>query len=388
MLGEEALMEAFRSHFNSSPGMCSRAPGRVNLIGDHTDYNEGFVFPVAINRAVTILSSPRSDRIVRLYSVNFDEYLEFGLTELQPGEKAHWSSYVKGVAREFLALGCEIGGFDGVITGDVPTGSGLASSAALEVAVAFMISGLSGFNIPRRDIALLCQRAEQNFVGVKCGIMDQFISALGVEDHGLFIDCRSLDYSIVPLNLDGYSLVICDSNAPRELASSAYNERWRECMEGVRLLSAHLPGISALRDVSSRDLSKLAELLPEPIRSRCRHVISEDERALEAVKNLENGRLVEFGRLMIASHDSLKRDYEVSSPSLDRLVELALAGSECLGSRMTGAGFGGCTVSLVKDTGIEQFIDRVSRGYRESTGRAVTPIMSRAMNGAEVSPCR
>ena len=385
-IATEKVAEAFEKHFSHVPKLVVRAPGRVNLIGEHTDYNDGFVFPAALECEVKIAASPRDDSNVRLFSLNYEESEEFPLAVVKAGELARWSNYVKGVIMELLAAGYPLQGFDAVICGDVPLGSGLSSSAALEVAAASTIASLFSLEIPGKEIALLCQRAEHTFVGVKCGIMDQFISALGEEDHGLFIDCRTLDYRAIPLNLGSCSLIICDSKAPRELAGSAYNERLAECHEGVKLLSSYLPGIRALRDVASGEFTGLEDRLPEPVRKRCRHVITENERTAHAVEVLQAGKLREFGALMNESHRSLQKDYEVSSPWLDELVALACAGHECLGSRMTGAGFGGCTVSLVENDGIDAFIRRVSAGYEKTTGKTITPFRSRATKGAGVVP--
>lgn len=352
------LEAAFREHFGHAPTLYARAPGRVNLIGEHTDYNEGFVLPAALGCQVEILAAPSPQPQVRLYSLNYGQEDQFALDEIEKSAAAPWSNYPRGVVKEFRLAGHGLDGFAAAISGNVPLGSGLSSSAALEVATAVTIRGLFGIELAGPELALLCQRAENRFVGVNCGIMDQFISALGREDHALFIDCRDLSYRAVPLPLSGFTLVICNSQAPRELASSAYNRRRAQCEEGVALLAQHLPGIKSLRDVSLGQFGGLEGKLPEPVRRRCRHVISENARTQEAVRVLEEGRLAAFGELMVLSHQSLKNDYEVSSDYLDTLVEAALEGEECLGSRLTGAGFGGCTVSLVRSDGLDRFMAR------------------------------
>jgi galactokinase len=376
------LAEIHHGRFGSRPNVASRAPGRVNLIGEHTDYNGGFVFPAALECEVRITAGPSDDGKVHLYSVDFDEDDLFEIGGLAVNERKTWTNYVRGVIRQILLMGRPIKPFKAVISGDVPVGSGLSSSAAIEVSSAFALDRMFSLSIPPIELALLCQRAEHDFVGVKCGIMDQFISALGKEDHALLIDCRDLSYRAVPLNLEGFSLVIADSRAPRELAGSAYNERRTECDEGVRLLSGKFPGIASLRDVSEDDFREAEDSLPEKIRRRCRHVISENARTLNAARALEEENLASFGKLMTESHLSLRNDYEVSSEHLDILVNAALEGNECLGSRLTGAGFGGCTVSLVSTDKIPVFRERLTRIYLEKTGLVPVIYTSRACRGA------
>jgi len=377
----EELAGIYREKFGSSPSFRARAPGRVNLIGEHTDYNEGFVFPAALECEVRVVAGPVADGKVRLFSVDFNEEDRFEASAFSRSAEKTWTNYIRGVLHQMLSPGARP--FNAVFSGNVPLGSGLSSSAALEVATAFAINRMFGLLIPPVELALLCQRAENQFVGVQCGIMDQFISALGRENHALLIDCRDLSYRPVPLNLEGYSLVIADSRAPRELAASAYNERRAECEEGVRLLARRVPGIRALRDVSWEAFLEAEGDLPEPIRRRCRHVVSENIRTLEAARALSEGNLARFGELMTASHVSLRDDYKVSSEYLDILVEAALDGEECLGSRLTGAGFGGCTVSLVRSVGVPGFKERLARVYREKTDLVPGIYASRACRGAE-----
>jgi len=384
----ESLANLFQTQFGYTPTLYSRAPGRVNLIGEHTDYNQGFVFPAALEFKVEILAAARPDNQVCLYSQNFAQPDRFTLERIEKSTTAPWSNYVRGVIGEFITAGHYPGGFDAVISGNVPLGSGLSSSAALEVCTAVMLCALFGIEIPGPELALLCQRAENRFVGVNCGIMDQFISILGREEHALLIDCRDLTHRAIPLPMAGHSLIICDSHAPRELAGSAYNRRREECEAAVALLAQSLPGIKSLRDVSLEQFGDLEAHLPEPIRRRCRHVISENARTLEGVKVLEDRRLAAFGKLMELSHKSLRDDYEVSSEYLDILVEAALEGPECLGSRLTGAGFGGCTVSLVRNEGREAFTSRVRERYRKKTGKEAGIYTSAVCRGAEARPYR
>ncbi len=384
-LAFDELKEIFRQRFGKSPNYRSRAPGRVNLIGEHTDYNQGFVLPAALKYEVRVVASPRPDEKVRLHSVNFQQEDEFSLNSLKKNPRLPWSSYVRGVLDEILKAGFAVKGFEAVISGDVPLGSGLSSSAALEVAAASILREMFGLSIGKIEIAKLCQRAENNFVGVNCGIMDQFVSVLGEEDRALLIDCRDLSYRAVPLHLGDHLLVIADSRAPRDLASSAYNEHRAECERGVEILSKKDPSIFSLRDASLELLSSCIRDIPEKIGRRLRHVITENERTLESARLLSEGDLYSFGTIMKESHRSLKEDYEVSSFYLDTLVEAALSGEDCLGSRLTGAGFGGCTVNLVRKDSLDIFKERVESLYREKTGKIPVFYLSQASAGAEAS---
>ncbi len=371
------------SEFKELPAVIARAPGRVNLIGEHTDYNEGFVLPAAIEYEIQILAAPVKGNKIELCSINFQERDSFDLQKIEKSMVNTWSNYIRGVIKEFHHAGFMPEGFKALISGNIPVGSGLSSSAALEVATALMLSELFNFNISKKDVALLCQRAENNFVGVKCGIMDQYISVLGEKDHALLIDCRDLSYKKIPLDLEGYSLVICNSMASRELAGSAYNRRRKECDEGVNLLKKFYPEINSLRDVYIEHFKKVEEKIPMPVRKRCRHVISENHRTLEAADVLSKGDLKRFGELMKESHSSLRDDYEVSSKYLDCLVEEALRRRECAGARLTGAGFGGCTVNLVQTEGLTEFASRVKEIYREKTGKLAEIYVTQASSGGQ-----
>jgi len=363
------IVAEFSRRFKGKPDFISAAPGRVNLIGEHTDYNDGFVLPMAIDRSVRVAVSGREDRVASIYSANFDESVSFEIDSLGEREGSiRWHDYVKGVALEFLKLGFDIRGFNGLIWGDVPIGAGLSSSAAIEVATAHSLSLLNSVELEPTELAKLCRRAENLYVGVNCGIMDQFVSALGLREHALFLDCRDLSYSHVPLPRDEVSVVVCDSKVRRELAGSEYNIRRAQCAEGVKLLSEFLPGISSLRDVSYSDFLRYSESLPGDVRRRCRHVITENERTREAAELLRAGEFHRFGELMNLSHESLRDDYEVSCMELDALVEAARASEGLLGARLTGAGFGGCTVNLVEPSLVESFCSSVSSRYEAETG--------------------
>jgi galactokinase len=368
----------FETLFGRPPTTVVRSPGRVNLIGEHTDYNEGFVLPVAIDRAILIAAAPRHDREVHLYALNFDEGTEFSLNRIERDEGRPWSNYQRGVTLVLEERGLPLVGMDACIWGDVPIGSGLSSSAAVEVATAFAFQILSGFELGRVEMALLCQRAENEFVGVQCGIMDQFIACLGRRDHALLIDCRSLDYKHVPLPPEA-AIVVCDTMVRRGLVDSEYNARRRECAAGARLL-----GVKALRDVPVEEFERRRGELPEVVRRRCRHVIYENRRTLDSVEALRRGNLAEFGRLMNESHRSLRDDYEVSCRELDVMVEAAQRVEGVYGSRMTGAGFGGCTVSLVEAEAVEGFRDQVAQDYEAATGIEPSIYVCRAEDGVGV----
>jgi galactokinase len=363
----DAVVYVFRRMFGQEPRLF-RAPGRVNLIGEHTDYNEGFVLPMAIQRGTTVGAAPRKDRIVRVHSVNLRETAQFDLDRPGPTRRGIWLDYVEGIAQALIGNGVKVDGAELVLSSDVSIGGGLSSSAALEISVGTALVALSGSNIDKVALALAGQKAEHTYVGAKTGIMDQFIAALGKADHALLIDCRELKGTLVPLNLSGSAIVVCDSRVRHSLASSEYNQRRTECEKGVELLSRVIPGIRALRDVNSGDFRRHEQILPETIRRRCRHVITENERTLAATRALSSGDAPELGRLFTASHRSLRDDYQVSCRELDLLVESAGSVAGVLGARMTGGGFGGCTVNLVRREALEAFQDRVSNAYLRDTG--------------------
>jgi len=352
----------FREIFGAEPKTVVRAPGRVNLIGEHTDYNEGFVLPVAIGRSVLVAAAPREDREVHLHALDFDESASFSLDRIERDAQMVWSNYQRGVAFFLQERRLRLRGMNALIAGDVPIGAGLSSSAAVEVATAYAFKVLAGFKIDLVELALLCQRAENQFVGVNCGIMDQLVACLGKRDHALLIDCRDLRCELIPIPR-GVKAVVADTMKRRELLDSAYNLRRQECQEGARIL-----GVRSLREVSVDDFERRKAALPTDVRRRCRHVVYENQRVLEAVAALRRSDLVEFGRLMDRSHESLRHDYEVSCRELDVMVEAARRVEGVYGSRMTGAGFGGCTVSLVEEEVIKDFKAHVADAYEAATG--------------------
>jgi galactokinase len=360
-----------------------RAPGRVNLIGEHTDYNGGFVLPMAIDRSTFVAAAAREDRLVNVHSLNRGESFTFDLD--RPGEprRGLWLDYVEGVARALESRGARLRGADLMLVSDVPEGAGLSSSAALEVSTGLALASISNADVDRVTLALAGQQAEHTYVGTMCGIMDQFVAALGREGHALLIDCRTLEASPVPLDTSRVCVAITDTNVKHELSGSEYNARRAECEEGVRLLRRFLPGIEQLRDVSVEEFERHAAGLPEVVRRRCKHVVTEDARTLAAADALRGGDLEELGRLMRLSHESLRDDYEVSCPELDVLAETAWGVAGVLGSRMTGGGFGGSTVSLVRRERLAEFRAALEAPYSARFGHPPTFYVSDAGGGAE-----
>jgi galactokinase len=372
------VTDAFRSRYGSLPALVVRAPGRVNLIGEHTDYNDGFVFPMAIDRAAWIALRPREDGRVVATSLDFDETREFELGRLGKKETDGWIEYLKGTAWALLGAGHVLKGFEGVVAGDVPLGAGLSSSASIEMATARALAAVSGLRWEPAPMALLGQKAENKWVGVNCGIMDQLISAAGVEDKALLIDCRSLETQAVPLP-KGTVVVVLDTATRRGLVDSAYNERRAQCEAAAKLF-----GVKALRDVTSAQLAARARELDPTTLKRARHVVTEDERTLLAAEAMKADDAKRLGRLMDESHQSLRHDFEVTNDGLNTMVDEARKAPGCFGARMTGAGFGGCAVALVAADRSEAFVGQVEAGYRKATGLDPKVYVCRATNGAEV----
>ena len=377
----ETLRETFRKRFGSEPRLF-RAPGRVNLIGEHTDYNDGFVLPMAIQQSTTVAAAKRPDRLVRVFSVNIRKGAEFDLDSPGPRCRGIWLDYVEGVAQALLTRAPALSGADLVIQSEVPIGGGLSSSAALEMSVGTALLGISGLELDKVSLALSGQESEHNYVGINSGIMDQFVAVLGKAGHALLIDCRSLRSELVPLNLSDSAIVVCDTKVKHELGASEYNTRRSQCEQGVALLRKALPDVQSLRDVSVADFELHQELLPEPVRRRCRHVVTENQRTLDATRALRSGDLKEVGRLMFASHRSLRDYYEVSCRELDLLVDAASAVPGVWGARMTGGGFGGCTVNLVRRGALARFREAVTERYVGATGLEPSIFVAEASDGA------
>jgi galactokinase len=359
-----------------------RAPGRVNLIGEHTDYNDGFVMPAAIGFSTWVTSTPRDDRVVSVFAENFSEGIEFDLDEQSPRARGHWSDYVRGVAITLERAGHRLRGAELRIRGEVPIGSGLSSSAALEVSTGYALLSTLGLMVDRKELARICQRAENEFVGIRCGIMDQFVSCHGQAGKALLLDCRSLEYKVLPLPDDAL-VAVCNTMVKHSLATSQYNARRLECEAAVRHFAQSRPNVRALREITEADLKLYGGDLSEVIYRRSRHVITENARVLQAAAALEKGDLVAFGQLMNSSHRSLRDDYEVSCKELDLMVELAQPLPGVFGSRMTGGGFGGSTVNLIAAENVDEFKETVARGYKDATGLAPEIYICSAAEGVE-----
>lgn len=376
----ELLAQTFRAYFNAKPDCIARAPGRVNLIGEHTDYNDGFVLPMAIDRAVWIAFRPRSDSTVRLFSSDFETDSAFDLHSLAPGKG--WAEYAKGVAYELMRAGYPLRGFDAVLAGDVPRGAGLSSSAALELAVARVFASVSNIAWDAAQMAKLAQKAENEWVGVNCGIMDQMASAASREGHALFLDCRSLETQPIPLP-EGVAVVILDTATRRGLVNSAYNERRRQCEQAARWF-----GVEALRDVGVDDLQRWTREsgLSESAFRRARHVVTENARVLEAVEAMKRGDAARLGELFNASHLSLRDDFEVTNEALNIIVECAQEQEGCYGARMTGAGFGGCAVALTAEEKAAGFVRAAGAAYKRRSGKEAAIYVCAASEGASLIP--
>ena len=383
MIDRAELRRAFSAHYGRAPRLF-RAPGRVNLIGEHTDYNGGFVLPMALDRETVVAAATRADTRVLVHSLNARESAEFDLASPGRPRRGHWLDYVEGVARALVGRGFRLGGAELMIMSDVPAGAGLSSSAALEISAGLALSAVSGAEVDRVTLALAGQQAEHEYVGTMCGIMDQFVAATARAGHALLIDCRTLEAAPVPLDTRDSAVVVCDTRVRHELSTSEYNTRREECERGVELLREVLPGVAQLRDVSVEDFRRHEARLPEPIRRRCRHVVTEDARTLATVAALAANDLAEAGRLMYESHESLRGDYEVSCRELDELVAIARSlGGAVYGARMTGGGFGGSTVNLVRRGALDEFTRTISADYERSTGVRPAVYVSEPGGGAE-----
>lgn len=376
------LRREFAGRFGASRAFS--APGRVNLIGEHTDYNEGFVLPMAIERRTYVVGAVRPDRTVNVRSTNTSTEFSFDLDHPAPRERGTWIDYVEGTARAMMARGFDVPGAELLISSDVPIGAGLSSSAALEISVAYAFARLSGASEPdKAALALSGQAAENEYVGARVGIMDQFIAAFAESGSALLIDCRSLERRIVPLEFGTAQLLICDTRVKHQLASSAYNERREQCEQGVRLIRSEFPDVRSLRDVTWQQLESVAPRLPESIFRRCRHVVLENERTLLTTRALGRGQLLEVGGLFSQSHRSLRDDYEVSCGELDAAVEAATAEAGVYGARMTGGGFGGCTITLLEQSALTRVRAAIATRLREQFKIEPEFFVSKACSGVQ-----
>jgi galactokinase len=374
---QDSLIEKFSEYYGSDPKFVVRAPGRVNIIGEHTDYNDGFVLPMAINRAIWIALQPRQDHLVKLYSMDFDQEASFDINKLVRMDTS-WIEYIKGVAWVLEQADYVLSGWEGVLAGDIPIGAGLSSSAALELATACAFSAVGKWSWDPLAMAKLGKKVENIWMGVNSGIMDQLISAAGKAGHALLIDCRSLDIKPVPLP-SRCSIVVMDTMTRRSLIDSEYNTRRRQCQA-----AADFFGVPALRDVNLERYEAVAGQLEPLVRMRAKHVITENERTLQACEAMQHRNADRLGKLMYASHVSLRDDFDICNRELNIMVEIACKQEGCYGARMTGGGFGGCAVALVSSNRVETFEKKVVKVYLAETGLAPKLYVCSATNGAEI----
>jgi galactokinase len=376
------LKEKYVSLFNAEPLMV-RSPGRVNIIGEHTDYNEGFVLPAAINKAIYIAIGKRNDKKIHLFAQDYNQAHEVTTSTVTPSEK-HWPNYILGVVDQLQKNGYAIGGFNLVIDGDVPLGAGLSSSAAVECATAFSLNELFSLGMEKLEMVKAAQRAEHEFAKVMVGIMDQFASMFGKKDHVIKLDCRSLEYEYVPLALKGAKILLLNTNVKHSLASSEYNTRRKECEKGVAWIKEHHPEVNSLRDVTMEMLRQYVAPKDEVIFRRCKYVVEELTRLLEGCEDLKQENIAALGKKMFGTHDGLSREYEVSCKELDYLVDYVRNNPSVYGARMMGGGFGGCTINLVKEEAIDDLVEKISKDYKEEMNLELTPYIAEIENGSSL----
>lgn len=358
------------------------APGRVNLIGEHTDYNGGFVLPCALQYGTYLLIRERSDSLIKLASTNFEYRTEYDSSKGFTKQKGYWVNYPLGIFDQFRKMNYSLPGFDLLYSGDIPNSAGLSSSASIEMVTAYAIASvLQTTDLEMTDLIKLSKQSENEFIGVNCGIMDMFAVGMGSADHALFLNCQTLEYKRIPFILNSYKLIISNTNKQRGLADSKYNERVKECTEAVEIFNRYMP-LNNLGEIGFMQFFKIQDVIEdEKLRKRARHVISENQRVLNAVSALNKSDILQFGALMNASHESLRDNYEVTGPELDALVEEAWKINGVAGSRMTGAGFGGCTVSIVRDEAVEKFIEEVGENYKKRTGLTASFYIAEVSDG-------
>jgi galactokinase len=378
--------EKIKKHFNTvyqQRPLIVRSPGRVNLIGEHTDYNMGFVLPAAISKAIYLGVQKRDDQEIHLVSFDFDDQHKTDLQNINKSGKL-WPDYILGVVEQFQKAGAEFSGFNLVFCGDIPTGAGLSSSAAIECAAGFALNELFNFEFSKIELVKMGQAAENQFVGVNCGIMDQFASVFGREKNLIRLDCRSLEHTYIPFNDDEIEIVLFDTQVKHSLASSAYNDRRAQCEKGVSLISEHHAEVKSLRDANEDMLLRHVKPVDEETYKRCHYVVSEIQRLLDGCEDLKKDDLEAFGKRMFETHAGLRDLYEVSCPELDHLVTLVTGNPDVLGARMMGGGFGGCTINLVKKSAVQGLIDHVDAGYKALTGKDVQVYIASIQNGTSV----
>jgi len=381
MIYVDKLNNFFQSVFGQIP-LLVKSPGRINLIGEHTDYNDGFVLPAAIDKAIYVAVSKREDNKIHLHALEYNEECIVDLENLRSTEKK-WSAYILGVVEQLQKRNYPVTGFNIVVDGDVPVGAGMSSSAAVECATAFALNELFDFGISKFDMVKIAQKAEHEFVGLQCGIMDMFASMFGKKDHVIRLDCRSLEYDYVPLHFDGIKIVLLDTNIKHSLASSEYNTRRQQCEAGVRMIQKYHPEVKTLRDATIEMLDKYVNADPV-VYKRCKFIVEENARLLSACDDLKHNNIHAFGQKMFDTHYGLSKEYEVSCEELDLLVEFVKDNASVFGARMMGGGFGGCTINLVKEDAIEELIFKTSNQYKQKTGKNLNAYVATIENGTRL----
>lgn len=382
MISKEYVVNRFETIFNAEPIVVT-SPGRINIIGEHTDYNDGFVLPAAIDKAIYVAVSRRADNLISLYAEDYQESHEIALEEINTSEK-HWPNYILGVVDQFQKRGAKLGGFNLYIDGDVPLGAGLSSSAAVECAVVLALSELFSLHVERLDIPKIAQKAEHTYAGVMCGIMDQFASAFGRENQLVKLDCRSLEFEYVPLDLKGYSIVLFNTNVKHSLASTAYNKRREQCEQATAWIKEVYPDVHNLRDVTVPMLDEIVKEKDLDIYEKARFVVQENERVERACEALRTGDINQLGEYMYQTHDGLSKKYEVSCPELDYLVAYVRQIPEVIGARMMGGGFGGCTINIMKEEEIDQIVPALQTEYKDRFGKELSVIRVNLGDGTRV----
>ena len=378
------LYNQYKQQFSEEPEVLARAPGRANIIGEHTDYNGGFVLPVGIDKNMYAFASKRDDQSVYLYAQDFQDAAVFSLEHLAADASKRWANYEKGVFNEMHRAGYDFSGINMVFGGDIPAAAGLGSSAAVELVTAVLLNNLFDLNMDNRALIHICRSAEKNFVGVQCGIMDQFASCMAKKDSAILLDCKTLDYSYIPFKRETYHIILCNTLKKRALVDSEYNKRKQECQQGAYFFKELNPELEFLSDVDVDLFHEKKDELPATIRRRCEHVIYENRRVLDCVNALKQSNLEKVGGLLLASHNSLKSLYEVSCRELDTLVEIAQGVRGCTGSRMMGAGFGGCTINIVENSHIDEFCRTTESEYYRKTGLRPELYVCELEDGAQI----
>ena len=376
------VAKKYNELFNETP-VLFRSPGRINLIGEHTDYNMGFVLPAAIDKSIYFAVNKRNDNYCKIYSIDMNDSFEFSLNDIRKSGK-HWPDYLIGAVDEIKKYGCSLSGFNCVFGGDIPIGAGLSSSAALEAGLAFALDKIFDLGIGKLDLVKLSQKAENEFVGVQCGIMDQYINIFGKEGNALRIDCRSLEYQYFPFEFDNISIVLFDSNVSHSLFTSEYNKRRQECSDGVKVISGDHPDVKSLRDVTCDLIGQYKSKLNPNVYKRCKYVVEENNRLLQACDALVSHDLKLFGSLMYSTHEGLSKDYEVSCNELDYLVQVAKEYPAVYGSRMMGGGFGGCTINLVENDAIDLISKEITEKYKQKFGLQAKTYVTKISSGTNI----